>query len=110
MKKNSDDNCYVYKYTDPRNNEIFYIGLGVRNRKDAHIKEALKYKIPTDGSYINKKLERIKDIISNGQYPLIEIITQNLTRQAAYDLEHELIMFYGRFDKGNGSLLNQTNG
>lgn len=104
---------YVYSYTDPRNNEVFYIGKGTKYRKFSHLNISLNYiknGIDVADTLKNKKYTKIIEILKSGNEPVIEIIKDNLIEADAFKLESELILFYGRKDLCNGTLLNLTNG
>jgi hypothetical protein len=59
---------YVYLYIDPRNNEIFYVGKGNRNRAFAHLKEESE----------KEKVDRIRDIRRESLEPRIEILVHGI--------------------------------
>ena len=59
---------YVYLYIDPRNEEIFYVGKGRRNRAFSHLGERRN----------SKKNLRIRDIQNDGLQPRIEILVHGL--------------------------------
>ena len=111
---------YVYIYLDPHivgnfeygsykfSYEPFYIGCGKNNRLNDHLKEAIYNEVP---KYTNRhKFYRIKKILSSGCNPIIFKIIENLTPQAAMELEIFLIKLIGRKDKNTGPLLNLTDG
>lgn len=96
---------YVYQYIDPRNNQPFYIGKGIRNRKFSHLEETLK-------NTINKrKFYRIRAIRKLNLEPIIEELKTFSNEDDAYCYEEEMIKLYGRkgYDK-NGILMNITLG
>ena len=67
---------YSYVYVDPRNDELFYVGKGKRDRAYAHLK----------GSH-NQLVERkINKIRATGQEPLVGII-ETSTEEFAFMLE-----------------------
>jgi len=72
---------YVYLYTDPRNNEVFYIGKGKGNRCFAH----LKSKATSD------KVERISELRKLGLSPNIELLKYGLTESEALLVEQTAI-------------------
>jgi uncharacterized protein len=59
---------YIYLYTDPRNDEIFYVGKGNGNRAFAHLKDTSE----------KEKVKRIKKIIEEGLEPKIEILIHGI--------------------------------
>jgi hypothetical protein len=92
---------YVYKLIDPRDNTVFYVGKGKNNRAKSHMKET------KDTTLNDRKYNKIQSIMKAGLTPVIEYHTTGLAEQEAYDLEEEMIAFYGRkgYDE-NGILLN----
>lgn len=93
---------YVYCYKDQ--NTIFYIGKGTKTRKLDHLKAAKFSKRNTHF------LNRIRKLLKNSTPPIIEIISDNLSEAQALELEIELIKKYGRLDRNQGELLNETDG
>ena len=78
---------YVYALRDPRNNEVFYIGKGKRNRWFDHIHEARK---KVDDPKL--KLQRIRDIEGSGHLVDPFIIRSGIKLEAhAYDIEGAVI-------------------
>lgn len=93
---------YVYSYTNPLTNEIFYIGKGKNGRLYNHLEET---KENTENYF---KWCIIESLRRKNIQPLIEKIIENLTEDEAYKLETEFIIKYGR--KGideNGILTNR---
>ncbi len=89
---------YVYIYRDPRkNNEPIYVGKGKGDRSHYH----LRYKYKSNPILQNK----LKKII-----PIVEIYRNNLSEAQAFKIEKELIQKYGRYDLGEGTLCNLTDG
>jgi hypothetical protein len=86
---------YVYTHTNPKNNDVFYVGLGTGNR--AHNKWAGRNKFWDN--YVNKHGFNV------------EIIADNLTRKQAEKIEMKLIAELGRrqIDEG-GILVNRSSG
>lgn len=88
--------AYVYRHIRLDNNEVFYIGIGIR-----------------------KNYLRAKTIVRRNQYWInvinktewkFEIIFDNISFDEAKEKEIELIKMYGRKDKGLGTLVNLTDG
>ena len=81
---------YVYALRDPRNNEVFYVGMGQKNRWFDHIKDANKN--------INDpklKLQRIREIEASGHQVDPFIIRSGINKKAhAYDIEAAVIHAY----------------
>lgn len=92
---------YVYSYTDPRTNEVFYIGKGSGDRCYRHLKET------TENTDNVRKHKRICQIVSDGLRPVITIIKDGLCENSAYEMEERLIRHYGRLGlDDDGVLLN----
>jgi len=77
---------YVYVYIDPRNFEEFYYGKGIRNRKNAHLKDDRD----------SEKTKRINAIKKEGLTPIIKVIAKDLMENEAYLIEKTLIWKLGR--------------
>jgi len=109
---------YIYIYLDPRKAgkykygsyefdfEPFYVGKGKDKRWYDHIKYNKHY-----NKFIYKK---IKKILKEG-FDINDIISKikfinNIQEHKSFEIEKELIKEIGRFDVGNGPLLNMTNG
>lgn len=88
---------YVYALVDPRDNWIFYVGKGIRNRVYQHAQAAI-----TDDSQ-NLKLSTIREIKDLGLDVKYYIIRHNLTEQEAYLVESSIIdlLTYPAFNKEN---------
>ena len=84
MKDNQD--CYVYVYIDPRNNEEFYYGKGRGKRKYAHLL--------AQGE--SAKIKRISDIRKEGEQPIIRVIAADLTQDQALLIESTLLWKLGK--------------
>jgi hypothetical protein len=98
---------YVYTYSDPDTLVPFYVGIGRSDRKNDHLKEAIKQPNPIAGEH---KLNTIRKLLREGRAPLIELVETNLTREHALHKEEILIAQLGRKDLGTGPLTNQTIG
>ena len=72
---------YVYIYIDPRNDEIFYIGKGKRNRCFDHLSEKSD----------SEKVKRIELIRSDNQEPIIEMLIHGVTDDVAKKVEATVI-------------------
>ncbi len=92
---NEEKLYYVYRHIRIDKNEVFYVGIGTKNRwhsrhrRNAHwlavyakCKENIEYEIMLDG----------------------------LTKEQAFEKEKEFILLYGRRDLGTGTLVNMTGG
>lgn len=83
---------YVYMYIDPMNFEPFYVGKGKGDRLFHHMNEKGK----------GNKITKIKMILDSGNYPIISKIHENLTENAALNLEREKIIEIGTIKKIEG--------
>ena len=80
---------YVYVLSDPRTNEVFYVGKGTGNRIFAHINSAISSPLESD------KLDRIRSIQSKGLVVKPTIIRHGLTEKEAFEVEASLIDYIG---------------
>jgi hypothetical protein len=76
---------YVYVYTDPRNDQPFYIGKGTGNRAFAHLKD----------SGDSAKVARIAEIRTAGVAPRIEVLAFGLDETTAFKVEAAAIDLIG---------------
>lgn len=78
---------YVYFIVDPERNQVFYVGKGRKQRAYSHLK----------GIKSSKRVQdKIKSIRSSGAEPIIIFHQKDLTEDVAYNLEKEMISYYGR--------------
>lgn len=78
---------YVYMYSDPETDEIFYVGKGIGNRVFSHLID------PDD----TEKGKYIKRILDRGQEPKIEILTHGLEdERTALKVEAAIIDLIGK--------------
>lgn len=103
---------YVYMYLDPKYPAAYnvngkdyeytplYIGKGKGNRYKDHLTDCRNKIFENKIAYWSR----------NGIEPMIEFIETELTEQEAWDLETSIIKSIGRLDKGEGPLLNLTDG
>lgn len=89
------NNCYVYRHLKP-NGEVFYVGIGT-GREFRRAKEK------------SRRSLFWKKVVSKYGYE-IQILKQNLSWTEACEIEIALISWYGRKDKGLGTLVNMTDG
>lgn len=80
---------YVYGLIDPRNNKLFYIGKGTKNRVFEHEKESLN---SFDSDKL--KLKTISEIVAEGKSVKKIIINSNLTEKEAFAAEASLINIF----------------
>jgi hypothetical protein len=78
---------YVYTITDPRNDAIFYIGKGQRDRMHHHVREA---KNPISKGNL-QKLSRIREILQLGLEPIATKIAAFTDELEALSHERHLI-------------------
>lgn len=95
---------YVYALIDPRNNEIFYIGKGKRNRVFDHVRNLPKQIKPYDPL----KIQIIQDIQTSGKSVGYLIIRHGLTEEHALFIEATLIdlLNYGNVNFPQNGLTN----
>lgn len=114
----SETKYYTYKYTDPITNNPIYIGYsGELGRWEFHLNEAKKIirhkksNVWIRENCVNSlKTFTILKILRAGAEPIIDRMLENVTKEEAIDEEIRLIAFYGRKDKGFGTLTNLTDG
>ena len=80
---------YVYLYSDPDTEEIFYIGKGKGNRCFSHLHEELELDLESN------KLQKIQQLKEQNKQPLIELLRYGLTDNEASLVEASLIDFNG---------------
>lgn len=99
---------YVYRYVDPTNERVFYIGKGQGNRSKVHLYRArtwVKRGKPTNcGSHNFHLLRLISKIWDCGHEPLVEIVERFEEENDAYAREKSLIAEFRE------SLCNLTDG
>lgn len=76
---------YVYTYSDPETNEVFYVGKGRANRVFDHL---------TDESE-SKKVEKIKQLQARKLKPKIELLAHGLDEETAFKIEAAAIDLIG---------------
>src|SRR6266404_7368193 len=82
---------YTYVLTDPRNDEVFYVGKGCKNRIHVHLRRAKL------GNHRNQKLQnKILKIVSLGLLPTAEKIFEHEDETCCHWVEIFAIAFYGR--------------
>ena len=87
---------YVYAHKNPSTKEIFYIGIGYKNR-------CFKFTSGRNKDYLIY-------VKTHGE-PIVDILYNNITREEARDLEIKLISEYGRIGfECNGILVNKSLG
>lgn len=76
---------YVYVYTDPRNDQPFYVGKGRGNRAFDHLNDASE----------SRKVARIREIRAEGVEPQIEVLAFGLDEPTAFKVEAAAIDLIG---------------
>lgn len=89
---------FVYQLVDPLTNLPFYIGKGKNDRAKSHLWGQSKTNNP-------RKDQKINELRSKGQEPIIQYLYKNLTNKEAYFLEENLIAQYGRIGFDNDGIL-----
>jgi hypothetical protein len=92
---------YVYALIDPRDNTIFYVGKGQKDRASVHTK-LVKLGKPSENPY---KDNVIKNILNEGLEPIIDYVLHTSNEADAYKLEEDLIKQYGRRKYDEGGIL-----
>lgn len=87
------NNYYVYLHRKATNGEVFYVGKGSGNR-----------------AWSKGNRSKFWKDTANKYGFTVEIYIVNVQEWYAYEVERELIAYYGRRDKGTGTLVNMTNG
>jgi predicted GIY-YIG superfamily endonuclease len=87
----------VYIHKNPKTQEIFYVGIGVKEER------AKRFGGNRRNQYWNNYVKKYGE-------PIVEIVARFETRQEAAELEMELIKKYGRRIDGTGNLVNITLG
>jgi len=106
---------YVYIYLDPLRKgkyifdnlqfdyEPFYVGRGKNSRYLVHLQRSKL-------NYNSKKNLRIKSIIENNEYPIINLYLTGLTYKDSLNIERDIISKIGRNKFNEGPLTNITTG
>lgn len=114
-----ENRFYVYALLDPRKPgeyrygeysfkyEPFYVGKGHGNRCKIHVYEASKNQSKCNHHKCNK-IQKIKR--ETGKNPIIKKLYVNLVEHLSFEYEKSLIKTIGRYDLGNGPLVNMTDG
>lgn len=95
---------YVYTLSDPRNNQIFYVGKGKGKRSFSHINETLK------NNSNSTKYIKIQNILDLGFEVIIEKVFQDLEESEAFLLEKIMVEKLGRIVIKTGALANLVPG
>lgn len=95
-KESDKDDCYIYRHLKP-NGEVFYVGIGSGDNNFRRAKAK------------HGRNNRWQEIVKEFGYE-IQILTKNISREFAEELEKMLISYYVREDCCNGVLCNLNNG
>lgn len=100
---------YCYRHIRPDTNVPFYIGIGVKNRKNPISFESDYHRaFACVGKRRPLHWKRIFD--KNDGKIVVEIIYESSSREEIKNKEKEFIQLYGRVDLGTGTLINKTDG
>lgn len=89
---------YVYAWTRPDTDEVFYVGKG-RGKRDVSMKRSNPH-------FMNI----IEKLMRDGLAATVARVHDNLSEEDAFQLEREEIARHGRRNLGTGSLANLTDG
>jgi len=95
---------YLYKHIREDKNEVFYVGLGTKNKQD------IKYNTYTRAHNKIRRNKYWKNTVNKIVNYKIEIFLESDSYEEIKNKEIELISFYGRKDLGLGTLTNMTDG
>ena len=90
-----ENNSYVYQHINKTTGEIFYIGIGTKNKNGKLRAYSRSNRNRIWHNYIKK----------HGDF-IVEFIKTNITRSEACEIETKLIKEYGRIIDGSGRLTN----
>jgi hypothetical protein len=103
----TDNRFYIYLLVDPRNDFPFYVGKGTGYRANSHLTEA---KQPVVRWTNRLKCERIQSIWRTGLSVIVTKLHTNLSEEAAYKYESQIILQYGLLVTNTGILTNIRQG
>lgn len=109
MQKNQDNEdrrYYIYRHITP-SGKVFYIGKGKIG--DKHMNSKNNRIFYTRAYSLQNRNIFWHNTVNKYGYE-VQIITKNLTSEEAFEIEIDLISWYGRKDLKQGDLVNQTNG
>lgn len=98
----------LYVLCDPRDSEIFYVGIGKKGRSTSHLPTTRN--LLRRGSTLKGRHIRIAELIAENLVPTILTLETGLTKLEALDKEISKIAEIGRADQNKGPLLNKTRG
>lgn len=99
------DRSKSYTYCLHRNNgEIFYVGVGIRNRAVQHI---MDYELEKSANRLKANITK-KELLNGGVY--FSIACLNVDRLLCLKVEAAIVAKFGRVDNGTGILANLTDG
>ena len=96
---------YVYVLIDPRDNDVFYVGMGQGRRGNQHLQDALKEQ-ENDESTWSEKIRRILAIKQAGSEPRTVVVARFNTREEAFAVESVFI----KWVYGLSNLTNKVHG
>ena len=98
----------LYNLVDPRNNEVFYVGIGQKGRAQSHL--GTTKNMIRNGSKLKGRHVRIAELLEAGLEHAVVIVKTGMTKDQALADEIAMIEKLGRADQGRGPLLNRTKG
>lgn len=98
-----EDKHYLYRHIRLDKNEVFYVGIGTKNKKD--IENYTYSRAKSKGS----RTDFWRNIVNKADYE-IEIILESDDYQFIKQKEIEFVKLYGRTNLGLGTLVNLTDG
>ena len=90
---------YVYIYYDPETDKPFYVGKGISNRWQPKLRHSRQ------NPYLCNKLRKI-----GVENVIVKFALENVCEECALCCEIDLISVIGRKDRGDGPLVNMTDG
>lgn len=91
---------YVYVIVDPRDNVVFYVGIGQGRRNQSTVTDC----------HNKEKWKRITAIRQDGYEPIVDVIENRLDRHEARLIESMCIEQFGTIKHGDGFLTNLNRG
>ncbi len=98
----ADGKYYLYRHIRLDTNQVFYVGIGVKTKKDIKYNYYTRSTCKWRNSFWN-------NVIAKTDYE-VEIVLESDSKDFIKQKEVEFIALYGRRDKGLGTLVNLTDG
>lgn len=93
------ENHFIYLHRNPKNNEVFYIGQGTKQKN-----------LNTRAYSKRSRSKWWNNYILIYGFPIVEIIFEGLDQKSVDEIEIFLIKYIGRKDINEGTLVNLTDG